>query len=559
MTSDVSGRLTWPVALIILIAGLAAYSNSFHGEFVFDDAGSIAQNATLDSFKEALAPPKGAETVSGRPILNLSLAINYRLHGVEVTGYHVVNLIFHLAAGLTLFGLVRRTLMLESMRDRFGDAATWVAGAVALIWTVHPLQTESVSYIVQRAESLGGLFYLLVLYCFVRGATAASGRSLWMCGALIASLVGIGTKETLVSAPVIVLLYDRAFVAGSFTGAMRERWKVHTALAVITWGALGCLMWSNAQRGGTAGLGLAIGSVDYARTQVAAIAMYLKLSVWPTPLVLDYGVPVVRSWGEIVPQTMLVAVLVLATLWTLLTSPKVGFVMAAFFACLAPTSSFVPVTTQTMAEHRMYLALAAEVALLLCIPWLIWKKPGEAVDPALRVAMAGAGCIVAVVMAVVLAMVTQDRNRDYRTALSIWSDTIAKRPGNARAYNGVGQALKDQRRFDEALAYYTRAIELEPAVAKWRNNRGNAHYEMQEYKKAIADYNGALKLDENLKGAYVNRAVAWFFLREYENAWADVRRAEALGAQPHPEFVKALEQASKTQSQKLAETPVEPQ
>src|SRR5829696_3247360 len=100
--SDKRAMRTW-IALI-LILGLAAYSNSFTGPFIFDDAGSISNNWTLESFTTALSPPKGAYTVSGRPILNLSFAINYAIHGTSVAGYHVVNLLIHLAAGLTLFG-----------------------------------------------------------------------------------------------------------------------------------------------------------------------------------------------------------------------------------------------------------------------------------------------------------------------------------------------------------------------------------------------------------------------------------------------------------------------
>jgi len=142
------------MAAVIVILGLVAYGNSFSGQFVFDDAGSLTNNHTLGSLWRSLSPPKGAETVSGRPVLNLSFAINYALAGLNIRALHLGNLLIHLAAGLALFGLVRRTLGLESMRKRFGEAATWIAGAAALVWVVHPLQTESVTYIVQRAESL---------------------------------------------------------------------------------------------------------------------------------------------------------------------------------------------------------------------------------------------------------------------------------------------------------------------------------------------------------------------------------------------------------------------
>ena len=153
--------------LLIALAGLAAYANSFSGSFVFDDADSIAENPTIRRLwppGAALSPPGGGITVSGRPFLNLTLACNYALGGTNVSGYHAANLAIHVLAGLVLFGIARRTLRSNPV----------LAFAIALIWTVHPLQTESVTYIVQRAESLMGLFYLLTLYCFIRGAGAGA-------------------------------------------------------------------------------------------------------------------------------------------------------------------------------------------------------------------------------------------------------------------------------------------------------------------------------------------------------------------------------------------------
>jgi tetratricopeptide (TPR) repeat protein len=535
--SDASDkRAMWIWTALILILGFAAYSNSFTGPFIFDDAGSIANNRTLQSFTTALSPPKGAYTVSGRPILNLSFAINYSVHGTSIAGYHIVNLLIHLAAGFTLFALLRRTLSF--------DSATHVAGAVALLWTVHPLQTESVTYIVQRAESLSGLFYLVALYCFARGSSV---------GAVTACALGIATKETLVTAPVLLLLYDRCFISGSFSQALKQRWKTHLTLAIITWLTLGLLMWTNLHRGGTAGLGLAISPLDYARTQLSAITMYLKLSLWPSPLILDYGVPVSQTWTQVLPAAFLILMLLGLTLWALWKHPKVGFAAAAFFACLAPTSSIIPVTTQTMAEHRMYLSLAPLLALVVVGGRFAWKK----VEPLLSIRFAPAPAVAACLFAVLFVTLTFTRNRDYTSALSIWLDTIAKCPTNARAYNGAGQALKELRRFDEALVFYTKSIGLEPDAPKWHNNRGNVFYTMQDYAKALADYDTAIGLQPDLKDAYSRRSACHFFLRNYDLAWSDVRRAIELGARPHPDFIQALTRASGRAMDRIAITPVE--
>jgi protein O-mannosyl-transferase len=159
------------IPLLVVAAGLLAYHNSFTGPFILDDVLSIPDNPTIRHLwpiSQVLSPPALAG-VGGRPVVNLSLAINYAFDGTEVWGYHALNLAIHILAGLTLFGIVRRTLLQPMLRGRFGAVADGLAMATAVIWVVHPLQTEAVTYLSQRAESLMGLFYLLTLYCFIRG------------------------------------------------------------------------------------------------------------------------------------------------------------------------------------------------------------------------------------------------------------------------------------------------------------------------------------------------------------------------------------------------------
>src|ERR1039458_595429 len=156
------------IPLLVVAVGLVAYHNSFTGPFIFDDMYTIRDNPTIRRvwpIWQALSPPhRGGTTVEGRPLINLSFAVNYALGAYHVWGYHALNLSVHILAGLTLLGVVRRTLRQPRLRGRFSAAADGLALATAVLWMVHPLQTESVTYIVQRAESLMGLFYLLTLY-----------------------------------------------------------------------------------------------------------------------------------------------------------------------------------------------------------------------------------------------------------------------------------------------------------------------------------------------------------------------------------------------------------
>ena len=227
---------------LIVLAALLAYSNSYTGLFVFDDEPAIVENPHIKQLWPLTAAMRApAETtVSGRPIVSLSLALNYALApdaardtletpraGVPASdydrlyanlwGYHAFNLAIHVAAALTLFGVVRRTLSTERLRARFGEHATALALVVALIWTVHPLLTSAVTYVIQRAESLMGLFYLLTLYCAIRAAEGKQTRA-WTAAAVVACALGMLTKESMVTAPLVVVLWDWLFRRGSDGG-----------------------------------------------------------------------------------------------------------------------------------------------------------------------------------------------------------------------------------------------------------------------------------------------------------------------------------------------------
>jgi protein O-mannosyl-transferase len=385
--ADVGGWIT--VALLVL-AVIAAYYNSLDVPFVFDDPLAIVENPTIRKLwplGDVLLPPRGkGVSVEGRPIVNFTLALNYANGGTSVRGYHVVNIAIHALATLTLFGLVRRTLRLPRLRSQFGEAALPIAAAIAFLWALHPLQTESVTYVVQRAEALVGLFYLLTLYCFVRGvdfhelrenASEARGErchviddtsvasQAWFGAAFAACLVGMATKEVMVSAPLLVLLFDRVFAAGSFRNAWRERRGVHIAL-FATWLLLAFLVMRTGTRGGTAGFGINVTPWAYALTQFEAITRYVALSFWPHPLVFDYGVAWVRNVGDVLPYALFVVALIGTTIVAWRRWPAVAWLGILFFAVLSPTSSIVPGNRQTLAEHRMYLPLAVVIVLAVC-------------------------------------------------------------------------------------------------------------------------------------------------------------------------------------------------
>ena len=371
-------------AVLIVIAAAVVYSNSWRVPFVFDDGASTLENASIRKLWpvwDALLPPTGT-TVAGRPIANLTLAFNYALSRSDVWSYHALNILIHALGGLALMGIVRRTLLRPVLKGRFERDALPLAMATALLWTLHPLQTEAVTYVVQRVESLMGLFYLLTFYCFIRSLDSELPLR-WQVSAVIACLLGMTTKEVMATAPLLVLLYDRIFAAGTIQKALFQRWRLYCCFAA-TWIPLGFLVvGTGGSRHGSAGFIGAISPGSYWLTQFQAVATYLKLSVWPHPLVFDYGPFLVLGVQDVAPYALIVVVLLCLSLLALWRNPPLGFLCVWFFVILAPTC-IVPVATQTMAEHRMYLPLAAVMAAVVMGTYVFVGGGGGGADGGCR-------------------------------------------------------------------------------------------------------------------------------------------------------------------------------
>ncbi len=476
----------WLGALILAAATLLVYANALFTPFVFDDRPAILENPSIRRLDTALFPPPTAGSAAGRPVINLSLALNHALGGDHPAGYRVVNILIHAAAALALFGFVRRTLLLPRLRPRWGEAARPVAFWSALLWTVHPLLTESVTCIAQRTESLLGLWFLVMFYCLARAAEPGAPAR-WRAGAFAACLLGVFTKEVMVAGPVLALFYHVLLVDGSWRVALARHGKFHALLA-LTWVPLALLVAQHGPRDGT-GFGEGVTVWQYALTQCRAIVLYLRLSCWPHPLVLDYGTGFNRSLGEVWPQALLLAALLAITTFATLRKRPVAFAGLWFFSILAPSSSVLPLVTQTIAEHRMYLPLAAVLVPLAAATHAIAGRRGLGILG---------------VVAVALAAGTVRRNHDYRTSLSIWQDTVAKAPDNARARTNLGNVLDDAGRWAEALREYDTALQLQPDYALAHYNRANLLVRHGRIDEVIAGYREAIRLDPRATHAHLN-------------------------------------------------------
>ena len=439
---------------MIIAVGVMAYLNSFSGVFVFDDFHTIVRNPFIGDFWAQVLN-------STRPVVNFTFFLNYKIGGFKAADYHAVNLLIHIIAGLLLFGIIRRTLELPSFVQRYGSAGRWLAASVSVIWLIHPLQTAGVTYIVQRAESLMGLFYLLTLYCAIAGFKSTKSTR-WYVAAILSCAVGMATKPVMVTAPLIVFLYDRTFIAKSFLVAIRQRARLYVGL-VATWLILASLLLVPNESSTSAGFdsGL-ISPVHYFETQCSVIPHYLKLVFLPTGLCLDYAWPaaVIDIW--LIACFVFLFLLLIVSVWLCMRGNGLGFAGLFFFVTLAPSSSFIPVADYAF-DHRMYLPLAGVVVVFVFASYEILKirmRPWCLV-------------IFACLLVVALARMTYLRNEDYQSEETMWRDVVEKCPHNLRARNDLAVALSENGKVNEAIIEYKIVLSDIPESVKERFRRGD--------------------------------------------------------------------------------------
>ncbi|MBI5724013.1 MAG: tetratricopeptide repeat protein [Planctomycetes bacterium] len=540
-------------ALAVCLAGTAAYWNSFGGAFVFDDAHSITESREMTG---SVWEPLRRYDV--RPVAFLTFWVNRRLGGLDVWDYHLVNLCVHLLAGLTLMGLVRRLLLSPRLARHFGDAAEPLAAAVAVVWAVHPIQTEAVTYIIQRCESLMGLFALLSIYLAVRGMESPRPAG-WFAASLAAFLAGGGCKEAIITVPPILLAADMVFYSSvraggfwkAFRASLRRGWVLYAGV-----GLLAVLAVPVAYKRFTGGLkeghisspivGAVFGEAGpsvwaYMITQPQVITHYLSLAFWPDSLCIDYCWPAARSIGEVWPGVAVVGVLIAATAAALWRWPAWGFVGLWFFLWLAPRSSVI-IRPDLAVEHRMYLPLAAVVAVVIAAAYLAGRRLIGRAAPKTAVA---AGCAALAVCVIALAVRTAHRNTDYACEMSIWQATVQNRWGSAnpRAYYNLGVAWQDiykQTRQAEALkrsaSALTKACELSPGFDLAWFRLGFAYDELSAVgpnkmallDKAILNYEKAVELVRN-DAKYQKKLVK--YLNNLGEAWRHVASLNSAAGQ----------------------------
>ncbi|MFI5317564.1 MAG: hypothetical protein ACHQ6T_17820 [Myxococcota bacterium] len=510
-------------ALCLALAIAIVYGRALPAPFVFDDQTAIAGNETLRSLVplgRVLQQPPDL-TISGRPLVALSLALNYALGGLDPRGYRATNALIHWLAALLLFGVVRRTLLSPRLAPRFESRARALAFAAAGLFAVHPLASEVVCYVSARTESLMAVLYLATLYCAIRTRDSARPGG-WIAAAVASCALGMASKEVMVSAPLVVALHDAVFWGPAQGRRRRVRAATWLGLA-LTWGVLAFLV-AEAPRAESAGFQHWVTPAIYLANQARVLPRYLWLVAVPHPLLFDYGIPQPLSLADAWPGVLLLASLLGLSLVALWRWPAAGFVGVACFAILAPSSSVVPVASEVGAERRMLLPLAALLALAVCAGWLVlarWR--------AQRLApwLAGAA-------AVALAVLAFARAGDYASEIALWQSDLRVSPENQRARYDLAKALEREGRVAEAHAemaravraeidFYERVLPLQPDPVRSRVDLGATHELGGEPERAEALYREALERAPD--DSYALRRIALLTIRRAEGDPAAVARA----------------------------------
>jgi tetratricopeptide (TPR) repeat protein len=486
----VTARPRLAAALIVLVAAAVLWP-ALRVPFFFDDTGDIVGNPEIRQLWPPLwltAGPPHSNALAGRPASALSFAVGYALWGLDPFGHHAANLVLHLACALLVLGVMRRTLMLPRGGALGDDTATALGAVAALLWALHPLNTEPVAYAVQRTEQLWAVLYLTTLYAAVRALEPAS-RKTWTAVAFAACALGMGAKETMVSAPLAVAAFDWVFLERD---ARRGRRGLYAALAA-TWAGLAVLLASGRQGAVALHASEFLTPWQYLFTQGSVITRYLRLVLWPDPLVIAYDWPQVTPFAEGLPGFLLVGSLLLASAWALARRWPVGFAGACVFLLLAPSSSLVPLPSEIAAERRMYLPSAFVIAILVVLAWNALARVPHRATTSLAAAS---------LTAVALALASRDRLADYRTTLAIWEDAAVKSPHHSTIRSNYGRELVLAGRPAEAVPHLRASIALRADNAVPHYLLGFALFATGDAAAAAPPLREAIRLDPDLSDAH---------------------------------------------------------
>jgi tetratricopeptide (TPR) repeat protein len=504
---------------VLAIVTFVLYTNTLHSPFVFDDLHNIIANKPIRITEISITTLSDAaqkSLVKNRPVANISLALNYYFHQYDVTGYHLVNIFIHVINGILLFFLVQFTLLFASGSVP-QESKRLIAFSVALLWLVHPLQTQSVTYIIQRMNSMATMFYLSSFICYIRArlTTKKTIRLLFVCGSIAAGILAIGSKENAVMLPVFILLYEWYFFQDL---RLHLRKHHYFALAILTLFLLGAIFFYLGPNplkivAGYGGRDFTV--QERLLTQLRVVVFYISLITLPFPsrLTLEHDFALSHSFFS--PMTTLLSLFALVgmILTAVLMAKRyriVSFCLLWFLGNLLIESSIIPL--EIIFEHRTYLpSMMLILLIVLTVHSLIANNRFKT--------------LLFVVAVILLSSWTYSRNSIWKDELSLAADIAQKAPYKSRAQMNYGIKLSNFNRLDEALIYLNRAVQLDPDYELAYYSLGDALMKQNKFIDASESYAKGLQLNPNSTLSRFNLAKALASAGKYNNALFHYQKA----------------------------------
>lgn len=489
--------------LLIIFLGVLAYSGTFHVPFVYDDIPSITNNSLIKNLGLFISTRDGYAAYPNRYLGYLTFALNYRFCGLDVKGYHIVNLLIHLINALLVYLLVILTFKTSKLKDSsISDLSGLTAFFASVIFAVHPVETQAVTYIVQRLASLAVSFYLAALIFYIkarfaqeRGRTAKGAVVIFYMLSLLLAVLAMMTKEIAFTLPLIALLYEFFFFEGQISKRLLFLLPMLITLLIIPV----TLLYAHKSTGSLLsdmGAVSSVGSLprwDYLLTQFSVIVTYIRLLILPINQNLEYDFPISHSFfaPRVLGSLIILLCILSAAVYMLKRSKKggnaplrlVSFGILWFFITLSVESSVIPIE-DVIFEHRVYLPSIGIFIAAACAGAMAAKR-WFAVR---RISLYAASLVVLVFL-----VATYARNNVWTSAISLWQDNVNKSPNKAGPHNGLGGAYFAEGRLDKSIDEYRVAVELEPDFSEAHFGLGLAYNAKGWVDMAINEYLLVLK------------------------------------------------------------------
>ena len=518
--------------LLVLLAVpvIFIYADTLTAPFIFDDKVHIEENPHIRISRltfNGLASAAFDSRLHRRPLAYISFALNYYLHGYNVVGFHVLNVIIHVISGILLYFFIQATFRTPAMQSR-NTNARWISFFAAAIWLFHPLQTQSISYIVQRMNSLAAMFYILSFLFYVHFRMNPQMRSKrWLLsGCILAGIMALGTKENAATLPFFIILYEWFFFENLSLKWLKDHIPGLVGLLLLL--AIIALIYLGPDPLDRILAGYKIRNftpVQRMLTEFRVVIFYISLFLWPHPsrLNLDHDFGLSSSLTD--PITTLISMLAIAALVvvaiiTARNQRLISFCILWFLGNLVIESSVFGL--EIIFEHRLYLPTMM-LCLIVVLSVYRWAGPTW-----LRT-------VILCTLAIVCAVWTYERNQVWRDRITVWEDCIKKSPQKARPYNNLGAALGDRGHYDEAVAHYYKALQIDPDYLNAYANLGLTLALLGRVEEGITHLLKALEIDPKDIGVLSNLGVAHLIQNRFEEAGEYLTRALEI----NPHFAKA--------------------